>query len=237
MQAAATFTEKTGAGNKSTHERFSRQLLPSFLPAIQLGSLKMASARLRAALHLFFPGADHLLSKYHAPLVTEISWGRRDYYTAQPLALSQTKSIWSLYDLGKVSSCLPSFAGQVLWLLIFPSSENQLLKQSQIRDFKKRRELLCTSNATVMSLNGVFPTSVCISKCLLLMKWKAKASRSFPGYSMKPKLPSGEECLCFILHKTRWHSMGLPAMRLRNISNFFDAKSWWCWCCSCWGQL
>lgn len=114
MQAAATFTEKTGAGNKSTHERFSRQLLPSFLPAIQLGSLKMASARLRAALHLFFPGADHLLSKYHAPLVTEISWGRRDYYTAQPLALSQTKSIWSLYDLGKVSSCLPSFAGQVL---------------------------------------------------------------------------------------------------------------------------
>lgn len=58
MQAAATFTEKTGAGNKSTHERFSRQLFPSFLPDVQLGSLKMASARLRAALHLLFPGAE-----------------------------------------------------------------------------------------------------------------------------------------------------------------------------------
>lgn len=32
-----------------------------------------------------------------------------------------------------------------------------VVKQPQIRDFKKRRELLCTSNATVISLNGVFP--------------------------------------------------------------------------------
>lgn len=28
----------------------------------------MASARLRAGLHLFFPGGDHLLGKRHTPL-------------------------------------------------------------------------------------------------------------------------------------------------------------------------
>lgn len=63
MQAAATFTEKTGAGNKSAHERFSRQLLPSFL--LYSLALKMASARLRAALHLLSPGVHHLLDKHH----------------------------------------------------------------------------------------------------------------------------------------------------------------------------
>lgn len=27
------------------------------------------------------------------------------------------------------------------------------------------------------------------------------------------------------------------AVHMGNSHNIFNAKSWWCWCCSCWGQL
>lgn len=80
---------KTAAGNESSRERFF-QAAPSFLPAVQLGSLKMASARHRAALHPPFPlGLSTYWASITTPLVTEISWGRRGDYAVRPPTLSQ----------------------------------------------------------------------------------------------------------------------------------------------------
>lgn len=52
-----------------------------------------------------------------------------------------------------------------------------VVKQSQTRDFKKKGESLCTTNATVMSQNGVFPQVFVVQNAsmsglssLLLMK-------------------------------------------------------------------
>lgn len=117
-------------------------------------------------------------------LVTEISWGRRDYYTAQSLTLSQTRRIWPLYDLGKVSSCLPSFAGQVLWLLIVPSLEKQL--SSPRREISRRGDNYSAPAMPLWCLKmGFFPTSVCSSKCLFL----CLGCQAFSWLNEKQRLP------------------------------------------------
>lgn len=121
-------------------------------------------------------------------LVTEISWGSRDNKTAQPLTLSQTRRIWPLYDLGKVSSCPPSFAGQVLWLLIFPSLENQFL--SSPRQGISRRGEKCSAAAMPWWCleTGFFPLVFVVQNafsCVWALKpppdeMKSKGSQEFP---------------------------------------------------------
>lgn len=230
MQAADTFTEKTGEGNKSTHEGFSRQLLPSFL----LGSLKMASARLRAAQHLLFPRADHLLGKHHTPLVTEISWSRRDDYTAQPLTLSQTRRTWPLCDLGKVFSCPDSFAGQVLWLLFFPSLEKQLL--SSPRKGISRRGENCSAAAMPLCClkMGFFPQVFVIqntSSCVWALKppldeMKSKGSQEFPWVQQEAWTAFWRAVPMFHPAQNTFGFYGCaPAVHLRNISNFLMQRA------------
>lgn len=182
MQTAATFIEKTGTGNKSACETFSRQLLPSFL----LYSLALWKWPV--------PGSGLSYTSFSMELITYwasithlcslISWGRRNDCTAQPLTLSHTRRIWPLYNLGKCQ--LPTqFCRTDTVTSDLSIHRKAAVKQSQTRDFKKRGEMLCTTNTTLMSENGVFPTSVCSSKCLFL----CLGSQTSSWWNEKQRLP------------------------------------------------